>query len=960
MKQGTGVLTIVSKNYLAFARTLMASVKDCQPDALRFVVLVDHVTGEFDPDQEDFVVLPSDILDIPNSPWFHFKYSVLELNTAVKPYAIEYLFTHHGLDRVFYFDPDIWLLDSLADLETLLNDSDIILTPHLTSPLPEDGKAPAELDILRAGAYNLGFIGIAGTANTTLFLKWWQRKLYDHCYVDLGRGLFTDQKWIDLVPGLFDRVHIAHNPQFNTAYWNLSHRTVRYVDGRYTVGGSMLCFFHFSGFDPLNPGPVSKHQNRFTLTDIGDARDLALGYASAVLSHGYEQCKHWPYAYATFRNGEPIADYCRRFAADTPEVAARVRDPFSGAGFAEYMAYWTCPVSVGAQSIPRIAYDIYARRPDVQRVYRDISGTDLVPFLNWFLRAAEPDYHLPDHFVAYVRTMLCSRVVAQMEQECPAGSVDALAAREELGVPLGRLLRRVHPPIVLPANAPMASWLAERINEKGAYLPRVAHLVYSDREDLRAAFPELGGRERDTIRFLSWMITYGQREYGFSPEVVNSLESDLNSFGVLRRLPAVQFPLQIATRMLSRPRTSSASTVAAQNRMIATQDDTDFQPRPAITFPAGLNVIGYVRSHTGVGQAGRCTVTAAIAADIPVNVNVFETGDVSKKSDHNGTRTVATGFRYDINLYNVNADQTAVLFSTLDRSVYATRYNIGYWNWEAEDIPDHHLPAFSFLNEVWAPTAFCQDVFSRRSPVPVVRMPYAIEVTEDLTVTRADLSLPADEFLFLTMFDVLSIVARKNPHAVIEAFRAVYRDLAGSRLVLKINNGDRLPEAVADVRAACEGLPVCIIDQGMSRSVVNGLVARCDCLVSLHRSEGYGFALAEAMYLGKPVIATAYSGNMDFTSHDNAFLVDYQLRPVGSGCDPYPETSRWAEPDIRVAAMHMRTVHNQPEVARAVALKGQVFVRENLSPARVGQRIAERLRDIRSRSELRRTSQSAR
>jgi glycosyltransferase involved in cell wall biosynthesis len=217
--------------------------------------------------------------------------------------------------------------------------------------------------------------------------------------------------------------------------------------------------------------------------------------------------------------------------------------------------------------------------------------------------------------------------------------------------------------------------------------------------------------------------------------------------------------------------------------------------------------------------------------------------------------------------------------------------------------------------------------------------------------------MPEGDFLFLTMFDVLSIVARKNPHGVIRAFRAMYRDFPNSRLVLKINNGDHLPEAVADLRAACEGLPVCIIDHSMSRTEVNGLVACCDCLVSLHRSEGYGFALAEAMYLGKPVIATAYSGSMDFTTHDNSFLVDYQLRPVGAGSQPYPETSRWAEPDTRSAAEHMRTVQKRQELARTVALKGQAFVRENLSAARVGQRMAERLQQIRSRSRFRITSE---
>ncbi len=551
----------------------MASVKERYPDALRFVVLVDDLEDEFDPDREDFVVIPSDILRIPNSLWFQFKYSILELNTAVKPYAIDYLFTQHNLDRVFYLDPDIWLLDSLADLEALLNDSDIILTPHLTLPLPDDGKTLTELDILRAGAYNLGFIGLAHTPNALRFLKWWQGRVYDHCYVDFGRGLFTDQKWIDLVPGLFDRVHITRNPRFNTAYWNLPHRTIKKIDNRFTVDDLPLCFFHFSGFDPLNPTPFSKHQNRFTLADLGDARDLALGYAVAVLSHGHNRCKSWRYAYATFKNGERIVDHCRRFAANTPLIAARVSDPFSAAGFAQYIKYWNAPISLGTQSVPRIAYDIYAGRSDAQRAYPDISGNDRVPFLNWFLHVGEHEYRFPEHFLAPIRTIVCSSTTpSRVEQECVTSSVDTAAVRTELSA--------------------------------------------------------------------------------------DPLRDDRRELGVL------------------------------------------LDRRPAQAFPEGLNIVGYVKSHTGVGQAGRCTVAAAATAGIPVNVNVFEMGDISRKSDHNGAATGCAGFDYDINLYNVNADQTAVLFSTLPPSAFAKKYNIGYWNWEVEDLPDEHVRSFSFLNEV--------------------------------------------------------------------------------------------------------------------------------------------------------------------------------------------------------------------------------------------------------------------
>ena len=230
-----------------------------------------------------------------------------------------------------------------------------------------------------------------------------ETQLYNHCYVDLNRGLFTDQKWIDLVPGLFPRVRIVRSPAYNVAYWNLSHRAVTKVDEQYSVDGDPLCFFHFSGFDPLKPEPLSKHQNRFTLADVPDVKELALDYACRVIDNGLERCREWAYAYAAFRNGEPLADYCRRSWAESGQLAG-IHDPFSAAAFAEYFAYWTTIIE--PEHVPRIAYDIYTKRPDLQRGYPDLAGAHKTGFLNWFVDTAGSEYRLPDHFLLYVRKLL--------------------------------------------------------------------------------------------------------------------------------------------------------------------------------------------------------------------------------------------------------------------------------------------------------------------------------------------------------------------------------------------------------------------------------------------------------------------------------------------------------------------------------------------------------------------------
>src|SRR5262245_20700770 len=188
----TAVCTIIAKNYLPYARVLMQSLRRWAPEMRRFAILVDRVDGYFDPLGEDFEIILSEDIPIPQSRWFHFKYSVLELSTAIKPFALEFLFEKYSLESICYFDPDIKVYNHLGLLSSALHSHSIVLTPHLTG-VRQDDRRPSELDILRAGAYNLGFIGLRACPETRQFLKWWQDRLYDQCVVDLAEGLFVDQ-----------------------------------------------------------------------------------------------------------------------------------------------------------------------------------------------------------------------------------------------------------------------------------------------------------------------------------------------------------------------------------------------------------------------------------------------------------------------------------------------------------------------------------------------------------------------------------------------------------------------------------------------------------------------------------------------------------------------------------------------------------------------------------------------
>ncbi len=288
-KNSKAVFTIVSKNYLHFARTLMESVRDQHPEWERYVLLVDENRGDLELSKEPFQTIEVAELPLPDRKKFYFRYTILELNTAVKPWMFEWLFRHRRAEQVVYLDPDIFVYRPLADVECALEaGAAMVLTPHLTGPL-DDAHRPHEVDILQAGTFNLGFLALRYCEQTERFLAWWKSKLEFNCVVDHARGFFVDQKWLDLAPGMFDHVVILRHEGYNVAYWNLAHRQLEGPRGAYTVNGAPLVFYHFSGLDPKAPEHLSKYQDRFRLDQLGVVEDLVRDYLARVHANGLEK-----------------------------------------------------------------------------------------------------------------------------------------------------------------------------------------------------------------------------------------------------------------------------------------------------------------------------------------------------------------------------------------------------------------------------------------------------------------------------------------------------------------------------------------------------------------------------------------------------------------------------------------------------------------------------------------------
>jgi glycosyltransferase involved in cell wall biosynthesis len=363
----------------------------------------------------------------------------------------------------------------------------------------------------------------------------------------------------------------------------------------------------------------------------------------------------------------------------------------------------------------------------------------------------------------------------------------------------------------------------------------------------------------------------------------------------------------------------------------------------------GVNVAGFFTAELGVGEAARLLIAGLDAAGVPA---LPIQGDLMPSSRRGAQFAYSSPDEaaYPINIVCINGDGIPVFAREAGRSFFADRYTIALWWWEVGDPPPSWSEAYEFLDEVWVGSQHIYDAIAPAAAVPVVRMTLPVIEPEVAPRTRVQLGLPEQGFLFLYLHDYHSVAARKNPLGLIEAFRRAFEPGAGAKLVVKSINAAAWPDEHERVVLAAAGHPdIELIDVYMSAAEKNAVIAHCDCYVSLHRSEGFGLTAAEAMLLGKPVIATRYGGTLEFMNDANSYLVDWEGVRVGEDAHPYPADGVWAEPDLEQAAQLMRAVAADPERARD---RGQLARRELLekhSPAVAGAAMQRRLALIHER-----------
>lgn len=357
------------------------------------------------------------------------------------------------------------------------------------------------------------------------------------------------------------------------------------------------------------------------------------------------------------------------------------------------------------------------------------------------------------------------------------------------------------------------------------------------------------------------------------------------------------------------------------------------------SLPRGINLVGWFESPTGIGQSARALARAAEQAGLPV-------ARIEAGALRSGARATAP---HALNVFHVNADAAASIVELAGPGVHRGRANVGYWYWETEDFPRAWRDRFAYFDEIWVASEFCRASIARESEIPVVVV--APPVILDAASVPAAPSRPSapGPFRFLTVCDADSVPERKNPVGAARAFSRAFPGNPAVSLTVRIANAAHAPGLVAEVEAAARGAQVEVVTSPLDRAGIEHLLAGCDAYVSLHRSEGFGFPIAEAMVLGKPVVATGYSGPRDFLDEETGYPVRWRPVVQEAALPPYPAGTRWAEPDEAHAADSLsRVVSDRAESARRAAA-GKRRIESSYGVEAAGLRVAERLERLLAR-----------
>ena len=847
--EATVFFTVVAKNYMSYARTLCKSISKHHPNAKIYIGLSDRLVDELHSDNESYEIIEADKLGLPNFNAFAFRYDVMEFSTAIKPYMFRWIFSNSKAQKVVYIDPDILVLSPLDKVMSLLDQgASAVLTPHLTSRI-DDAYLPNENSMLQVGVYNLGFIALSRHEEALKLVSWWCERLERGAIVDLANGLFTDQKWADLMPCLFGDVAVLRDPGYNAAYWNLMHRKIYQVDGRWMANDRPLAFFHFSGVDPRNPEIFSKHQNRFMLADIGNLKELYEYYVDQLTINGYFETNKLKYYFNYLNDGTKVHNAMRSYFRHMLDSKnSEIIDPFS---FTSTYFNQSEPLLGKKSPVTRFMYGLYKQKTEIQHSFDLNSSSGQYAYTNWFTFTASSIYGIDQE---YIKPLLKHRLKSNFISDS-----GYLSYYKKKALMVGYAFYVKHPTLAKKIIRLFPIGLESRL--RGS----TKNAIYSP-----------------IISSLGWA--------GLLNTVFNNSSGDIKN-------------------------------------------------------ETGVTVVGYVSGDFGVAENLRSVAGCLDKVDYPFDIYEIDAPDVYSKTNARFKDKITDLSNKGVQIYCVNADQVQHVQDKLGEQRVKGAYRIGYWFWELSRFPDEWLHALELVDEVWAPTKFIYDALSKVTTKPLIHMPVAVDFELQDHYDHKSFDLSDEKFLFLVSFDFHSFSTRKNATATIAAFKQAFPDhIYDVGLVIKTIHGEKYPEKYAELLDLIKSdTRIHLVNKALSRDEMYGLIKVCDCYVSLHRSEGFGLGLAEAMLLGKPVIGTAYSGNMDFMKHDNSCLVDYKLIEVKEAEYPYWQNQKWADPDIKQAAEVMHKIYFDEDFLKNLTTKAQETIKSMHSSQIIGMKIQDRL-----------------
>jgi glycosyltransferase involved in cell wall biosynthesis len=477
----------------------------------------------------------------------------------------------------------------------------------------------------------------------------------------------------------------------------------------------------------------------------------------------------------------------------------------------------------------------------------------------------------------------------------------------------------------------------------------VFYRVSRERPDVLRSYPDLDGD--DGPEYVAWCWAFGRHELAIPDRFVPPRPGRSGWVG-----PA---PVASPPRKWALPSPPAAASRESNGAIdVAPAPPTPVEPISAATGVAvpgdaegiAVRLTGYLGHTLGLGAAARGYVRALGSVGVPVSTvtvplhHLALPVELEDAYGRHGFEDLVQHGGHGFEIVAVNADELPSFVERLGED-YFEGPRIGIWGWETNSIPPRWQRAFALVQEVWVYSRFMAQNIGAVAPVPVVALPPPVQRPAE-PAEPLRLGVP-EGFLFLFVFDYLSTVQRKNPVGLIEAFRHAFAPGEGPRLLIKTINGPVRPLSEEEVLWAADGREdIHVVDRSLTGEELDGLMAACDCYVSLHRAEGFGLTLAEAMAIGKPAIATGYSGNVDFMNEENSYLVDYTIGRVGPECEIYPPEGEWADPSVEHAAQLMREVYSDRAEAARRGERAAQDVARMLSPEATGAAMLARLQQL--------------